>query len=295
MIRRIFKNLYFLTFLNGFLLATLFYFKMEANYEQELFRAIQLNIDNKIKVADNKDSLVVRVMHACNALLNNRATVFEDQAIDGFKVDYLHPTSIDLMTAKGACGSYSMVLTRIFKNYNFPVRIAQMKVEGVYAAHNVVEVKSTGGWVVLDPLFNVYFVKPGGSGLASFADVKNNWGFYNRQLPAGYDRRYRYEDVRYSNWNKIPVLSQAVKKILDLAIGKENADNISLRTYFLETYDLFFYITLFLYLPIFLYTMKRLVKTKVFPQPNIPFTFPNLVRYSKARFANKQFKNSMNA
>ena len=295
MIRRILSNLYFLTFLNGFLLATLFYFKMEANYEQELFKAIQLNIDNKVKLTDNKDSLVVKVMHACNALLNNRAPVFEDQVLDGFKVDYLAPTSIDLMTAKGACGSYSMVLTRLFKGYNLPVRIAQMKARGIFGAHNVVEVKTNTGWAVLDPLFNVYFVKPGGAGLASFAEVKNNWDFYSHQLPANYDRRYRYEDVRYSNWTKIPFVSPTIKKILDLAIGKEKADTISLRTYFLKTYDLFFYFTLFLYLPILLYTIKRLVQTKVFPQPNIPFTFPNLVRYSKARLASKQFKSSVNA
>ena len=40
MIRRVFGNLYFLTFLNGFLLASLFYFKMEANYEKELFQGL---------------------------------------------------------------------------------------------------------------------------------------------------------------------------------------------------------------------------------------------------------------
>ena len=202
MIRRILTNLYFLTFLNGFLLATLFYFKMEANYEKELFSAIHLNIDNKVKLTVNSDSLVVKVMHACNELLNNRAPVFEDQVLDGFKVDYLHPTSIDLMTAKGACGSYSIVLARLFKDYNLPVRIAQMKAKGIYGAHNVVEVKTNNGWAVLDPLFNVYFIKPGGVGLASFSEVKNNWNFYSHQLPANYDRRYRYEDVRYSNWDK---------------------------------------------------------------------------------------------
>ena len=50
MIRRVFGNLYFLTFLNGFLLASLFYFKMEANYEKELFQAIHLDISSKISV-----------------------------------------------------------------------------------------------------------------------------------------------------------------------------------------------------------------------------------------------------
>ena len=49
MIRRILKNLYFLTFLNGFLLATLFYFRMEANYEKELFQAIRTDINSKIQ------------------------------------------------------------------------------------------------------------------------------------------------------------------------------------------------------------------------------------------------------
>src|SRR5215467_126361 len=112
MVRRIFRNLYFLTFLNGFLLATLIYFKMEADYEQELFKAIQVNVDSKVDLNGNPDSIVVKVMHACHDLLSNRLAVFSNQNIDGFKVDFVHPTSIDLMTARGACGSYSMVLAR---------------------------------------------------------------------------------------------------------------------------------------------------------------------------------------
>ena len=32
---------------------------------------------------------------------------------------------------------------------------------------------------------------------------------------------YSYEDVRYSNWTKIPVVFPAIKKILDLTIGKQ--------------------------------------------------------------------------
>src|ERR1700730_10885109 len=104
MIRRIFRSLYFLTFLNGFLLATLIYFQMEASYEQKLFKAIQFHVDNKIKFSDGKDSLVVKVMHACNALLTERQSMFSNQDMDGMKAD-IHPTSMDLMTAPGACGS----------------------------------------------------------------------------------------------------------------------------------------------------------------------------------------------
>ena len=72
----------------------------------------------------------------------------------------LEPTSFDLMTASGACGSFSMVLARVLQGYKFDVRIAQMKSNGIFAAHNIVEVKTDHGWVVLDPLFDIYFVKP---------------------------------------------------------------------------------------------------------------------------------------
>ena len=80
MIRRVLGNLYFLTFLNGFLLASLFYFKMEANYEKELFQAIRTDINTKISSSEPEDSLVVKVMHVCHNLLVNRDSVFEGKS-----------------------------------------------------------------------------------------------------------------------------------------------------------------------------------------------------------------------
>jgi hypothetical protein len=294
MIGRIFKNLYFLTFLNGFLIATLFYFSMEANYERELFKAIQLNIDGKISPKEARDSLVVKVMHACNSLLTNRAPIFGNQTITGIKAD-LNPASFDLMTAKGACGSYAMVLSRVLENYDYSLRIAQMKAKGRFAAHNVVEVKLKEGWIVLDPLYDVYFIKPGGAGLASYSDVQHDWQYYSTQLPSNYNRAYKYEDVRYTNWNKIPIVLPAIKRVLDLVLGKEKSDTISMRTFFLNTYDLIFYVLLILYVPIFLITLKKLIQTKIFPQPNIPVTFSNIVRYLRLRFSNEQLGSSINS
>ena len=100
MIRRVLGNLYFLTFLNGFLLATLFYFKMEANYEKDLFQAIRSNINSKLNSGDSEDSVVVKVMHSCHNLLVNRGNVFEGKQFQGFESDLLDPTSMDLMTAR---------------------------------------------------------------------------------------------------------------------------------------------------------------------------------------------------
>src|SRR5664279_211052 len=139
MISRALGNLYFLTFLNGFLIASLFYFKMEANYEKELFNAIHTNINSKIIISDSQDSVLLKVMRSCHNLLVSRGSIFEGKEFDGFKSELLEPTSFDLMTARGACGSFSMVLARILQGYKYEVRIAQMKSNGVFAAHNIVE------------------------------------------------------------------------------------------------------------------------------------------------------------
>jgi hypothetical protein len=286
MIKRVFGNLYFLTFLNGFLLASLFYFNMEANYENELFQAIHSNINGKINQSDTEDSVVVKIMHACHNLLVNRGSVFGGKQFEGFKTQLIDPASFDLMTANGACGSFSMVLARVLQDYKYQARIAQMKSYGVYAAHNIVEVQTGHGWVVLDPLFNLYFINPSQK-LASFADLKNDWNYYGNQLPPGYDRNIRYEDVRYSNWTKIPVVLPAVKKILDMTLGKQKADVISIRTYFLRKYNIGFDLLLIIFVFVFSYTLVRIIKKKVFPQKNIRVTFSNVYKYLRLRYFDK--------
>jgi len=283
MIRRVFGNLYFLTFLNGFLLASLIYFRMEASYEKELFHAIHLDISNKISSTDSQDSVAAKAMHVCHNLMDTRGDVFKGSDFQGMKSGMIDPTSFDLMTASGACGSYSMVLARVLQGYKFDVRIAQMKSNGSFAAHNIVEAKTNHGWVVLDPLFDTYFVNPTKK-LASFSEVKDNWSYYKSQLPQGYDMNYRYEDVRYSNWSKIPILLPSFKKILDLTVGKDNADTISLRTYFLRKYVLCFDLFLIIFILVFSFTIRKLIKAKVFPRQNIPVTFSNVYKYLRQRF-----------
>ncbi|MDO6432045.1 transglutaminase domain-containing protein [Flavitalea sp. BT771] len=279
-LKNLFRNLYFLMFLNGFLIASMFYFRMESTYEEGLFASIKGNIDSRLDANDTQDSIVVKAMATCHELMINRAPIFGGSRLLGPSADFFHGTSVDLMTTQGACGSYSQVMAMILKTYDYPVRIAQMKANGTWAAHNIVEVKTDHGWVVLDPTFNAYWVTPAGR-LASFADVRKDWNYYSRQVPANYDMQYRFEDVRYANWTKIPVLMPAAKGILNWVLGKEKADTISVRTWFLKIYSIYFFVTFFLYIPVFLYTFRRLIQTKVFPNPDIPITFGNLIKYMR--------------
>lgn len=280
LLQNLFRNLYFLMFLNGFLLASLFYFKMEATYESGLFASIKSSIDNRLDSDDTQDSILVKAMATCHDLMSNRAPIFEGTRLLGPQSDFFHGTSVDLMTTQGACGSYSQVMAMILKTYNYPVRIAQMKAGGAWAAHNIVEVKTHHGWVVLDPTFNAHWVRPDGR-LASFDDVHKDWGYYSHQVPTNYDLQYRFDDVRYSNWGKIPVIMPAIKGVLNLIVGKAKADTISMRTWFLQIYSIYFYVFLFLYIPVFLFTIRRLIRTKVFPNPEIPLTLRNLIKYMR--------------
>jgi hypothetical protein len=281
LLRLAFRNLYFLMFLNGFLLASLFYFKMESSYEDALFGSIKTTIDAQIDADDTPDSVAVKAMSTCYHLMSNKGSTFYKGDL-GLEWTVFHSSTIDLMTTRGACGSYSQVLARILQTYHFPVRIAQMKANGIFGAHNIVEVEIGQDWVVLDPTYNLRFTRPDGR-LACFGDVRKDWSYYSKQVPSDYNPAYHYEDVRYTNWKKIPILSPALRSILSLIIGPERTNAFSLRTILMNTYTAYFYLLLLLYVPLFLVTIKGLVKTKIFPNPEIPVTLSNIVKYLKVR------------
>lgn len=267
-LRRLMRNLHFLMFLNGFLLASMFYFLMESTYENGLFTSIKADVVARLDVNDNTDSLFVKAMHVSYHLMHNRLATFQgDNQLLGLEGGFFHSTSVDLMTTNGACGSYSQVLSRIIRTFNFPVRIAQMKANGLFGAHNVVEANDGKRWILLDPTYDLVFLRPDAQ-LASFSDVHQDWAYYHSQVPTDYNPSYRYEDVRYTNWSKIPVLFPAVKKILTLTIGAERTNGMSIRTIWMNTYSIYFYMFLLFETILFVITFKRYVKFVILPRRN---------------------------
>jgi hypothetical protein len=256
-IGRIFHSRHVLVFVNGFLLASLLYFYSEDAYENKVFEALGEYVKEKAAAANNKEeALLLNSLHLTYNLAENRATVFGNKEIHTLKSSLIHPVTDDLMTTNGACGSYSYILSRLLNELKIPNRIGQMKVDGLYGGHILVEAKTSKGWVVLDGSYDLYFKKPDGS-MASFNDIKNDWAFYHNQVPANYDNRYRYEDVRYTNWNKIPVVMPVIKGFLTMALGKELANSFSFRTFVLRKFHLLFEATIGIYLLILLLVFRR--------------------------------------
>jgi len=120
-------------FLCGLFLGFILYIYTEDKYEKQLFGALANNIRMQSGIhSENADTIVVMAVHLVHVLEQSRQSIFPDLQLGGFKAGYLQPITCDLMTGKGACGSNSLVLSRVLMEFGYPVRIAQMKVDGRY-------------------------------------------------------------------------------------------------------------------------------------------------------------------
>jgi hypothetical protein len=244
--RKAFNNKKLLYLIMGFLFASVGYLYLEYRYEQKTLDAITSSIYKTPGLNRyNDQDVVLAAMRKTNALMTAKETGHMGLELSGVENTFTSPLLRFAITKDGACGGNSLVLAQILKGMGFDVRPAQMKVAGKFGGHIVLEVKIKGQWAVLDPLFNLSFKHPEGR-LASFAEVKRDWAYYSAQTPVGYHPAFKFEDVRYTNWGKIPVLGGATRFLLRVFIGRERAECFSLRSLFLNPKKMLFIFALFL-------------------------------------------------
>jgi hypothetical protein len=142
-----------------------------------------------------------------------------------------------------ACGDASAILFRLLDDAGIPSRMAQMRCGGRDGCHIIDEAFIGGRWVALDPLFNLAFRNDRGQ-LATFKEISANWQSFRKQAPPGYSQRYRYEAVRYTNWQKIPIVMPALRRVLVAIFGEARTSEISLRSYLMFPNRLYFAICL---------------------------------------------------
>ena len=86
-------------FLNGFLIACLFFFHILSVYEDGLFKSIKSSIDVTINNADTADSIFIKSMHSCYTLMHDRVKVFSGNHKQlGLQASILRSTAVDLNT-----------------------------------------------------------------------------------------------------------------------------------------------------------------------------------------------------
>lgn len=238
---------------------------LERQHEDALYRNI-IRATNLRHPQEESDTQYIRhLMLTINNMMYDRLAVFNNTEKLSIKNSLFQSVDADLVYGHGACGGFSKVFSRSLQLSGYNVRIGQMKVNGQYGGHVIVEVflPQPQRWVVIDPLFLLTFNSAKDSTWATFDEIKQNWPQYSRLVPAGYNSAYNYRDVRYTNWEKIPLAGKFIYKSLVVFLGKEKADSISIRPHLLNMYAVWHKVMLFLYIVFCVFSYRRFSKQSV--------------------------------
>lgn len=220
-----------LSFLHGAIWMIFFVFWIMSNYEDGLYDQI---VKNTLTDNISNQQKAILLLHKTHLLLKPREELFIDEENINLRDALFRSSDIQLIDAKEDCASYTHVLGRLLQRAGFTVRIAQMKCGESWGCHILLEANIDGKFAALDPLYDVAFKKTDGT-LASFDEIGQNWDLYKLQVPENYPSGFAYEDVRYTNWDKIPVLMPFFRKILG-TVMKNEIETMSIRSMVLNVY-----------------------------------------------------------
>ena len=226
---------------------------IDYRYEYALYRTMASN--NKVEGDEaqtfkNLVALTYRIQAARSA--NVRGMM----GMNPLKGRLFRSGDMQLLDANGACGNFSHVLAEFCQAAGIEVRMVQLRFNGTYGGHNIIEAKVNNNWVVADCLFKTIIYNPDSS-FASMTDVQKKPAAFVNQFPPYYPYLSAYKEFRYTNWDKIPLLMPMLKSILTLVKGPEWTNTLSLRVYFLNLHKAQFFFLLLLYIPLFFYSLKH--------------------------------------
>ncbi len=246
-------------------LLTIGFLYLERQHEDALYHNIIRATKANHPQAKSDTAYIRKLMQTINTMMYNRLAVFNNTEQLSFKNRLFNSVDADLMYGHGACGGFSKVLARSLQLSDYKVRIGQMKVNDLYGGHIIVEVflEEQQRWAVIDPLFLLTFPSIKDKGWADFGEIKQHWQLYSQSVPADYNRAYNYEDIRYANWEKIPVVGKLMYRSLELVFGKEKAHGISIRPYLLNMYASWLKMMIVFYLVFFVFSYRRFTKQSV--------------------------------
>jgi hypothetical protein len=200
---------------------------LRGNYEERLYARL---VEYVRQPGMSRQDLAIALVRKVHELVKPRAEIWSEPV--GGPYDVLFRSSGDeLNVPDRACGSYALVLLKSLKTAGYHVRCAQMTTTTGPAGHILVEAEiEPGQWAVLDSTFELYLKRSDGR-LASFADVRAKFDYYRPQLPQDWPGEYQFQDVRYTNWAKVPILMPAIRHVLAWFMPEE-IKTLSIRAIF---------------------------------------------------------------
>ena len=228
---------------------------IDYRYEYALYRTMATNnrvAGDEAQTFKNLVALTYRIQAARSA--NVRGMM----GMNPLKGRLFRSGDMQLLDANGACGNFSHVLAEFCQAADMDIRLVQLKQNGKFGSHIIMEAKVNGKWATADCLFKTIIYNPDSS-FASMAEVQKTPALYANSFPAHYPYADAYKDYRYTNWDKIPVLMPMLKSILTLVKGPEWTNTLSLRVYFLNLHKAQFFFLLLLHIPLFFYSLKHII------------------------------------
>lgn len=223
-------------YFNMIVISAIFYLGVEFQHENNTYFNI-INSANRF-THNNTDTAKIKslVLHVYE-MMRDRHKIFRNKEQLSWKQEFFKSVDADLMYGAGSCGGYSKVLTRSLSLAGYKVRIGQLKVQGNYGGHILMEAysKEFKKWILVDPLFGVMVTDSTGYPV-SYIEAEARWDAVKNRFPLKYQIIYRYQGIRYTNWDKYGWVSQSIKKMGDLIVGKDTMDTFSLRPLLLSTY-----------------------------------------------------------
>jgi len=244
-----------LAFMHGAILAAILILSMLSNFEDQLYDNL---LASAIDADMSEQEIALSLLHVTHRLLEPRYQQFQQSRYNSVLDQVFRSSDTQLIDANRECGSYTHVLGRLLQRAGFEIRIAQMKCGNSWGCHILLEAKVDGRFVSLDALYDLAFFKPNGQ-LASFSEVGQDWDRYRDQTPSNYVKLYAYEGVRYTNWNKVPILMPALKQLMRVLLG-DKVETLSLRSWVLNVYKTYMVILLLLYAFLFFISVNVIVR-----------------------------------
>lgn len=242
-------------FLHGAIIMAIVSLTVLSNYEDGLYDQI---VEITIHQGMDEEQTALALLHKSHALLNPRLSLFGGKENINLRDSLFRSSDIQLIDARKACGSHTHVLGRLLQRAGIQIRIAQMKCGNQWGCHILLEANINGKWVSLDGLYDLAFRMEDGT-LASFQEVGKNWEHFRLDVPDNYNPNYAYEDVRYTNWTKIPVVMPLIRNVLALFLG-DQIETLSIRSCILNVYKTYLILAIFIYALLMLVTIFILRK-----------------------------------
>jgi len=227
-----------LRFAQGALLAAAVGMYVAADSEDTLFS--QIAMAATANVPDEPLPQVKALVATTHSILEPRIQLLNDHPPSHPITGWVDSAAMHLLSGKGACGSSAIVAVKLLNSRGLPARLVQMEANGSKQGHIVIEFQIGEQWFVADPRFNLVFENSDGSPVSA-RQLLQNWPHYYAQVPEDYPEQYRYEGLRRTNWEKIPILLPALEKALVWLIGENRTAEISLRTPFINKFRVSFF------------------------------------------------------